>query len=122
MLSMGRDEVVAGLHRSVTHLDRRFDRRLPEVLTGPEDRDGAVWITWRLTLEREGLPSLVVEGRHGTTFRGDRICRIDEGLSRATGERVAVYLREHGAQLLPVAGTPRDWEHSRLPRLRRASR
>ena len=112
VLSMGRDDVIVGLHRSVAHLDRRFDRRLPEVLTGPEERDGAVWITWRLTLERAGLPSLVVEGSHATSFRGDRICRIDEGLSRATGERVATYLREHGARLRPVRTSAGDTEHA----------
>ena len=27
VLSMGRDDVIAGLHHSVAHLDRRFDRR-----------------------------------------------------------------------------------------------
>ncbi|HYB99351.1 MAG TPA: nuclear transport factor 2 family protein [Candidatus Limnocylindrales bacterium] len=104
VLSMGRDEVIANLRRSVDTIDRRFDRRLPEVIAGPEERDGAVWITFRATFEREGLPPLVIEGNHATRFRGDRICRIDEGISRAVGERAATYMREYDSELLPARG------------------
>ena len=101
VLSLGRDEVLANLRRSVDSIDRRFDRRLPEVIAGPEERDGAVWITFRATFEREGLEPLIVEGNHATRFEGGRISRIDEGISRADGERAALYLRKHEAHLLP---------------------
>src|SRR5688572_29083634 len=58
--SVGRDEVLGDLKRNVQDMDRRFDLRIPEVLAGPEERDGAVWMDWRLTLRRAGIPDLVV--------------------------------------------------------------
>ena len=41
--TIGRDETIADQKRNVEDMDRRFDVRIPEVLAGPEERDGAVW-------------------------------------------------------------------------------
>lgn len=103
-LSIGRDSVIGDLRRGVAELDRRFDRRLPEIISGPSEHNGAVWIDWRLTLQRDGLPDLVVEGTHGTAYDGDRICRIDEAVTNAHTERVEAYLAAHGNELLPGPG------------------
>jgi len=99
--SVGRDEVIADLRRNVADMDRRFDLRIPEVLAGPDERDGVVWMDWRLTLRRAGIPDLVVEGRHGTWHRAGAIVRIEEHVSDAVGTRVETFLATHGAALRP---------------------
>jgi hypothetical protein len=99
--AIGRDQIVADLRRFVEVMDRRFDLRIPEVLAGPEERDGAVWMDWRLTLRRAGLPDLVVEGSHGTWHRDGVITRIEEHVSDEIGVQVETYLRKHTAALRP---------------------
>jgi len=103
--SVGRDEVIADLRRNVADMDRRFDLRIPEVLAGPDEHDGVVWMDWRLTLRRPSIPDLVVEGRHGTWHRDDAIVRIEEHVSDAVGERVETYLAKHAAALRPLPPT-----------------
>jgi len=105
LLSVGRQAVIDDLRASVESLDRRFDRRLGEIISGPSERDGAVWMDWRLTLQREGIPDLVIEGTHATFYDGDRICRLDEALTNATTERFEAYLDEHEAELRPARHT-----------------
>lgn len=97
--SHGRTEVLAELRRGVELVDKRFDERLPEILVGPVERDGAVWMDWRLTLRREGLPDLLVEGDHGTYFRDGKIVRIEEQLAPGVAERVTRYFETHDARL-----------------------
>jgi hypothetical protein len=96
-----RTEVLTQLRRGVETMDKRFDERLPEILVGPVERDGAVWMDWRLTLRREGLPDLLVEGDHGTYFRDGKIVRIEEQLAPGVAERVARYFETHDARLKP---------------------
>jgi predicted ester cyclase len=99
--SHGRTAVLAELRRGVEAVDKRFDERLPEILVGPVERDGAVWMDWRLTLRREGLPDLLIEGDHGTYFRDGRIVRIEEQLAPGVAERVSRYFETHDARLTP---------------------
>ena len=102
--SVGRGAVIADLKRNVEDLDRRFDLRIPEVLAGPEQRDGAVWMDWRLTLRRAGIPDLVVEGSHGTWHADGRITRIEEHVSDAIGAEVEAYVARHARALKPAPG------------------
>lgn len=99
--SHGRTEVLTELRCGVEAVDKRFDERLPEILVGPVERDGAVWMDWRLTLRREGLPDLLVEGDHGTYFRDGKIVRIEEQLAPGVADRVARYFEQHEARLKP---------------------
>ncbi len=99
--SHGRTEVLAHLRRGVEAVDKRFDERIPEVLVGPVERDGAVWMDWRLTLKRAGLPDLVIEGDHGVYLRDGKIARIEEQLVPGVTERVVGYFEQHEAKLLP---------------------
>jgi hypothetical protein len=100
--SVGREQVISDLKRNVEDMDRRFDLRIPEVTAGPEERDGAVWMEWRLTFRRAGLPDLLVEGRHGTWHRDGVITRIEEHVSEAYGAAVEAYLAKHDAALRPA--------------------
>jgi predicted ester cyclase len=102
----GRTAVVEGLRQSVLRHDRRFDVRVPEILEGPLTRPDGVWMRYALSLRREGLPELRIEGEHLTAYADGRIRRIEEWLPPGTGSRVEAYLAEHGARLRPAASPP----------------
>jgi predicted ester cyclase len=102
----GRDAVVAGLAAIVRALDRRFDARIPEIIEGPSVRDGGVWMRFRLTLSRTGLPDLVVEGTHLAIYENGTIIRLDESVSPEACAATRAYLAEHDAALRPVASAP----------------
>ena len=102
--SKGRAAVIADLRQSVDALDRRFDRRLPEIVAGPEERDGAVWMAWRLTFQRDGLPDLRIEGDHRAFYRGDAITRIEETIAPEVAPALEAYVTAHGERLHPHGG------------------
>jgi len=98
----GAAAVIADLRDGVLRMDRRFDVRIPEVLSGPSTRPDGIYMTWRLTFQREGLPDLRVEGDHLARVEGGRIAYIHERLEPGHAERVAAYLAEHDAKLRPA--------------------
>jgi hypothetical protein len=99
----GRRGVTERLRRSVDTLDRRFDERLPEILEGPSEREGGVWMRFALRLTRVGLPDLRITGDHTAYFHGGRICRIEEYVPTPVGKAVDAYLAAHDAALKPRA-------------------
>ena len=111
----GRDAAVAALRASTAGIDRRFDVRIPEVLEGPLTRpDGTIFMRYRLTLRRAGVPDFVSHGDHVTTYAGGRIARIVDTPDADTAARLAAYLERHGAKLRPAGSAlatgidPRD--------------
>ncbi len=95
----GRDAVVRGF-RSVLHaVDRRFDVRIPEITRGPEVRGDGIWMRFRLTLRHPGLPDLVLEGEHLTTYRDGLITSIVETLQPGQGQEAARYFVHHEVEL-----------------------
>ena len=111
----GRDAVIARLRGLVDGLDRRFDRRVPDVLAGPDARDGGIWMRFGLRFERDGLPPLEFSGEHTAIFAEGRIARIEEYVPARECARVEAYLATHaaglhaprGALLPPSAATMR---------------
>lgn len=101
----GREAVVAGLRASVEGVDRRFDARIPEIVTGPEPTPEGVVMRYALALRRAGLPELRFEGDHRTVFEKGRIVLLEDVPAPDTAARAAAYLAEHGAKLKP-AGSP----------------
>jgi len=99
----GRNEVIARLRRNVDNLDRRFDERVPEILEGPSEREGGVWMRFALRLLRAGLPELRITGDHTVYFHGGRICRIEEYVPTPVGTAVDAFLAAHAAALKPAA-------------------
>jgi predicted ester cyclase len=98
----GRDAVIAGLRAGVDGIDRRFDVRIPEVLEGPLTREDGVWMRFRLTLRRAGIPDLCIEGDHLATYRDGAIAKLAERLADGTAERVGAYLAAWGEHLRPA--------------------
>jgi len=102
----GREAVVAGLAESVREIDRRFDTRIAEVVAGPEPRRDGIWMRFRLTLRRTGIPDLCFEGDHLTVFDdAGQIARIDEEILQAGDEAAREFMAEHASRLRPV-GSP----------------
>jgi hypothetical protein len=101
-LREGRRAVVDHLKRSVEEFDRLFDvREPPELLAGPELRDGAVWIRWRVTYRIAGAPPLAVEGEESAVLEGDRINRLEDRISDDVSARILEWMATHGGLLDP---------------------
>ena len=98
-VAQGRDAVFATLIGSLDGFDRRFATRELEVLEGPEERDGTVWMSWRGRYTKPGLPDLVIEGEETAIFEGDRIRRLEDRFTPEAAKRAGEYLAEHGAAL-----------------------
>ncbi len=98
----GRDAVFRHLKSSLDGFDRRFDSRELELLEGPQDRDGAVWIRWRGTYRVAGAPPMVIEGEETATFDGDRISRLEDRFNDDSARGALAWFEEHGGKLKTV--------------------
>ena len=93
----GRDAVFAYLQSSVDGFDRLFDsRELTTIST--EERDGAVWVEWRITY-RVGDAELSIEGRESATFEGDRIVRLEDHFQEEASSITQAFMEQHGDKL-----------------------
>lgn len=103
----GRDAVVAGLAAGVGALDRRFDARIAEIVDGPVPRPDGIWIRFRLTFCRAGLPDLTFEGEHLAVYDGhDAIVHLHEAVAPEACAAVLAYLTQHDAALRPAGSGP----------------
>jgi hypothetical protein len=98
----GRAAVLAQFKNSVNGLDRRFDSRTVEVLEGPSEKEGEVWIRWAATYTLAGAPDCRMEGEERAVFAGDRIRRLEDSLADAEARRVGAYFAQYGAKLKPA--------------------
>jgi ketosteroid isomerase-like protein len=98
----GRAAVLTQFQNSVNSLDRRFDTRKVEVLEGPTEKDGNVWIRWAATYTLTDSPDCRMEGEERAVFTGDRISRLEDSMSDAEAGRVGAYFAQHGAKLKPM--------------------
>lgn len=101
----GADRLVESMKLCVHAVDRRFDLRIPEILEGPEQRDGGIWMKFRLRLQRRDLPELSVDGDHLTIYRDGKIVHFREKLDDGHGARAAAYLAKYD-NALRAAGSP----------------
>jgi hypothetical protein len=98
----GREAVFRYMKTSLDGFDRRFDTRALDLLEGPLERDGGVWMRWRVTYSREGTPDLVVEGEESARFEGDRIVRLEDRFGPETGPTTTEWFAAHGDRLAPA--------------------
>jgi hypothetical protein len=98
----GRAAVLTQFQHSVNSLDRRFDSRKVEILEGPTEKDGVVWMRWAATYALVGAPDCRMEGEERAVFAGDRISRLEDSMSDAEASRVGAYYAQHGAKLKPM--------------------
>ena len=74
----GRKKVFEYLKASVDGFDRGFDERKLEMVEGPVERDGTVWLRWRVTYRVGDAPPVSMDGEETAHFEGDRICRLTD--------------------------------------------
>ena len=95
----GRAAVFAQFNNSVNGFDRRFDTRQVDVLEGPVEKDGGVWLRWRASYSRAGIPDLAMEGEERAVFAGDRIKLLEDRAAASETEKVGNYMGQYGAKL-----------------------
>jgi hypothetical protein len=98
----GRAAVLAQFKNSVNGLDRRFNSRTIDVLEGPSEKDGGVWVRWAGTYTLTGAPDFRMEGEERAVFAGDRIRRLTDSITDAEAGRAGTYFAQHGAKLKPM--------------------
>ena len=98
----GRAAVLAQFKNSVNGLDRRFDSRKVEVLEGPVEKNGSVWIRWAAIYTLTGAPDCRMEGEERAVFTHDRISRLEDSLTASEAGRIGAYFAQHGAKLKSV--------------------
>jgi hypothetical protein len=98
----GRAAVLTQFQNSVNSLDRRFNSRAVEILEGPSEKDGNVWMRWAAIYTLAGAPDCRMEGEERAVFTGDRISRLEDSMTDAEAGRVGAYFAQHGAKLKPV--------------------
>ena len=87
----GRDAVLAYLQSSVDGFDH--SRELTTIWT--EERDGVVWVEWRITY-RAGDAELSLGGRESATFEGDRIARLEDHFPEEASSITQAFMEQHG--------------------------
>lgn len=96
-----RDVLFSSLKSVLDRFDRRFDERSVEVVAGPEERDGAVWLGWQATYKRAGLPPLVIKGEEIARFDDDaqRIAILEDHYAPAEAAEMSRFLADHADEL-----------------------
>jgi hypothetical protein len=95
----GRAAVITQFQSSVNSLDRRFDSRQVEVLEGPLEKDGGVWMRWAAIYTLAGAPDCRMEGEERAVFTGDRISRLEDSITNEEAGRIGTYFAQYGAKL-----------------------
>jgi hypothetical protein len=104
----GRGEILAYFDRILNGFDRKFGSRAVELLEGPRESDGAVWLKGRAIYTTPGLPNLVFDLEETATFAGDRIRLLEDRYeateiakvlewARAYGDKIGITVGELGA-------------------------
>jgi len=98
----GRAAIFGHFRNSVDSFDRAFDTRALELLEGPDERDGGVFLRWRAHYTVAGAPDFTLEGEERVWFEGDRIVRLEDRYPDGSAATVVAYMGAHGAKLHPV--------------------
>ncbi len=96
----GRDAVLSCLESVTARFDRHFATREVRLVSGPREQDGSVWLRGSAHYTAPGFPNLDFELEETAWFEGERIKRLADRLRDAPdAQRIAAYLRDHGAKL-----------------------
>jgi hypothetical protein len=96
---VGRPAILAFFKQSLDEFDRRFDSREGELLEGPVEKDGAVFIRWSATYRVSGAPELRIEGEERAFYDGDRIRHLEDYIPAQVNEKIAAFMSAHGSKL-----------------------
>lgn len=99
----GRATILQDLQTAVNGFDRRFDSRRLEVLEGPLEKDGEVWLRWAAIFSLDGFPDCRMEGEERAVYEGGRISLLEDRVAPDVCKAVAAYMQAHGHKLKPTA-------------------
>ncbi len=94
-----RDEIFAWFKDVLDRFDRRFESRTLELLEGPKEEDGTVWIRGSATYRAEGVPDFVLILEESIRFEDGRIVHLEDRYSDEMAAETERFLDEYGAAL-----------------------
>ena len=97
---IGRESVLEGIRSSVDSIDRRFDLRIPEATSPPKAFADGIYLPWKITYTRSGLPPFILTGEEWDIFRNGKMVLHYERISNTV--ELAAFLKKHNEELLPV--------------------
>ena len=95
----GRAAILAYFKHVLDGFDRRFATRSLALIDGPREDGDTVWLRGSGVYTAPGLPDFRFELEEIATFRGDRICHLEDRYDDANAKAFAAYANEHGAAL-----------------------
>ena len=98
----GRATILRDFQSAVNGFDRCFASRRIELIEGPLEKDGDVWMKWAAIYTLDGAPECRMEGEERAVFEGDRISLLEDSVTDAEGQRLGAYMEAHGDKLKPV--------------------
>ena len=96
---VGRDQVFAGLKRSLDSGDRLFDTRRLNLLEGPEVKGDTLWFSWRADYTWGDLPKISLVGEETITFEGHVIVKMVDRCTKETIVAWQEWMALHGDKL-----------------------
>ncbi len=99
----GRATILSDFQTAVNGFDRRFTSRRVELIEGPIERNGEVWMRWLATYTLDDAPDCRLEGEERAVFEGDRMSLLEDRVADEECQRLAAYLDTHGAKWKPAA-------------------
>jgi ketosteroid isomerase-like protein len=95
----GRATILRDFQSAVNGFDRRFASRRIELIEGPLEKNGDVWMKWAAIYTLDGAPECRMEGEERAVFGGDRISLLEDSVTDAEGQRLGAYMEAHGDKL-----------------------
>ncbi len=95
----GRDAIIDYFRFVLDAFDRRFASREIELIEGPTEKDGSVWIRGNAIYRSDGVPDLVLTLEETATFDGDLIQRLEDRYEPAMKQELEAYVAEHRDKL-----------------------
>ena len=96
---VGPAAILAGIRKSVSGFDRRFDEREIAVVSGPDVEGDEMRIGWTVTYRKAGMAPFVLRGRSAVRYRDGVIAALTDSYEPAVERELADWQRANG---LPV--------------------
>lgn len=95
----GRDEILVWFRDVLDRFDRRFASRTLEVLEGPKEENGRVWIRGSATYRAEGIPDFVLLLEETIRFEAGRIVHLQDRYTDEMAVQTQRFVDKYGANL-----------------------
>ncbi len=97
----GRDNIFAGIKKSLDGFDRNFSEREIAMTEGPDVEGDEMRVSWTVTYHKNGLPDFVLRGKSLACIRDAKIVLLVDSYDERVNAEVADWMRETGVKLDP---------------------